>query len=350
MQNQPSDSYQYHSNFNPRAPNIVEQFALLPEYPNYQHVENITFSDEQNLQRAHTTLNYSVRDPYENKGEFESKLFGSPNHCISEQMNSAAMFDKQYLLLGNDNGLWVIDFSTHWDLIMPTQLICGCSFKKLQILEEFNIMIAIAGKKDMIRIYKLDSLLHLIKFVTNSDSKTPINLSKAPKKFTTPKCEKCGCILDENRSTPNCQNCGFDPKINSKLSNSNSSSPLSPRPSGKLNRKLTNITSHLSIYVRNYLSNSSDTMTATMWRLATDYVNLAESVKDCITFDVNETKNKMKGSQECKFEFLKSYYVPGTPHFVSVVTDLSSIKQIITITGIGKAAVIDCYTTEVTEI
>ncbi|CAG8447575.1 19595_t:CDS:2 [Gigaspora rosea] len=395
MQKQQRNIYQPNNNFSPNAPYIHyndEQFPLPNESPIYN--ENIvsalniqsrtqfnaqsnyeTYPRASNLHRVPTTLNsISIRRASEVKGEFESKLIGSPNNGIAEQMNSAVMFDKQYLLLGNDNGLWIMDFSIHWDLIKPMQIIRGCSFKKLYVIEECNMMISISGKKDMIRIYKLDSLLHLIKFVSNSESKAPIDLSKAPKKFLAPRCENCGRTLDENRTSPNCQHCGFAPSINSKISKSNFSEPLTPSPS-KLNRKLTNLTSHLSIYVRNYLSNPSGISAkerATMWGWATDYISLPESVKDCITFDICETRDKliltvvtlnngiilfsmpteMKGNPECRFEYLKSYYVPGTPNFVNVVTDLSSIKQIIAITGIGdrKVAIIDCYTTEVTEV
>ncbi|CAG8451202.1 11042_t:CDS:2 [Racocetra fulgida] len=376
-----TDFYQPNTNFNPYIHYNAEQFALSnggPAYnvPALNVASGTQFNAQQpsrfeapNLQRVPTTLNYSIRHTSENEGEFESKLIGSPNNAIPEQMNSAAMLDKQYLLLGNDNGLWVMDFSTHWDLIKPLQLIRGCSFKKLHVLEEYNMMIAIAGKKDMIRIYRLDSLLHLIKFVSNSESKSPIDLSKAPRKIAAPKCESCGRILEDNRTSPNCPHCGFAPSVNSKLV-SNLAEPLRPSPS-KLNRKLSTFTSNLSIYVRNYLSNSPG-INASMWRWATDYISLPESVKDCTTFDITEIKNiiyltavtlnngiilfsmptEMKGSPDCKFDYLKSYYVPGSLNFVNVVVDSSSIKQIIAITGIGssKAAIIDCYTTDVTEI
>ncbi|CAG8719730.1 3315_t:CDS:2, partial [Funneliformis caledonium] len=116
-----------------------------------------------NLQRSSTIVNYENRKGASaNMGEFESKLLGSPNSGSIEKMTCAAMFGKQYLLIGNENGLNVIDFSINSELIKPTPLIRGCSFKKMQILDEYGIMITIAGKKQMIRIYKLDSLLHLI--------------------------------------------------------------------------------------------------------------------------------------------------------------------------------------------
>ncbi|CAG8739720.1 1730_t:CDS:2, partial [Dentiscutata erythropus] len=384
------DIYQSNNNFNPNAPYThynVEQSPLPSEGPVYNEIivpaQNAQFNAQsnseiysapQNLHRVPTTLN-SIRHISKNDGEFESKLIGSPNNSMAEQMNSAVKFDKQYLLLGNDNGLWAMDFSIHWDLIKPFQLIRGCSFKKLHVIEECNMLIAIAGKKDMIRIYKLDSLLHLIKFVSNSDSKAPVDLlSKAPKRILAPRCENCARVIDENSNSPNCQYCGFAPSINSKLSMSNFSVPLTPSPS-KLNRRLTNFTSNLSFYVRNYLSNSpgvSAKERANMWTWATDFISLPESVKDCITFDICETREsiflaavtlnngiilfsmptEMKGNPECRFDFLKSYYLPGTPNFVTVITDQSSIKQIIAITGVNgrKVAIIDCYTTEVTEI
>src|SRR6266498_838048 len=250
-----------------------------------------------------------------NTGEFESKLLGSPNSGSTEKMTCAAMFGKQYLLVGNEHGLNVIDFSINSELMKPKPLIRGCSFRKIQILDEYGIMIAIAGKKQMIRIYKLESLLHLIKFMLHSKTEKPLDFSKTHtflKKFTDslPRCDDCGNQLDEERSKAGktiCQNCKELKRqsstdtlsLNSQESNSSTSttSGSSLFPSKFHQRTLSNLSLHLTDYIQHQLSNSLDSVDISpeertnVWHWATDYVKLLDSAKDCLTFDIKETKN-----------------------------------------------------------
>ncbi|CAI2179848.1 6773_t:CDS:2 [Funneliformis geosporum] len=349
------------------------------------------------LQRSSTVVNYENRKGSSAKiGEFESKLLGSPNSGSIENMTCAAMFGKQYLLIGNENGLNVIDFSINSELIKPIPLIRGCSFKKMQILDEYGIMITIAGKKQMIRIYKLDSLLHLIKFMLQSKTEKPIDFSKTHtflKKITDslPRCDFCGNQLDEatmSEGSKNgkliCQNCK-DPdewssidtsSSNSQEFNSSTSSTGTSLFPGKFHqRTLSNISMHLSDYIQHQLSNSLDNVDisaeekSNVWHWATDYVKLLDSARDCITFDVRETRryiyltvvthNHMihlfscdictKNSPDFKFELAQTFWVPEIPEFLSVSTDNYVINKIYTIID-GKAAFIDAHSSVVTEI
>ncbi|CAG8770648.1 376_t:CDS:1, partial [Acaulospora morrowiae] len=317
------------------------------------------------LQRSSTVVKHEIRDlPTVNKGEFESKLLGSPNVGIVDRMNCATMFDKQYLILGSDTGLFVIDFSVRWDMMRPKQLIRGCPFKKLQVLDDYGVMVAIAGKKQTIRIYKLDSLLHLIKFVVNSKSGTPVDFSKASpflKKMTDslPKCEICGHNLDEvcvgdRKHDLICQSCKGtrDDSDSNTEEPSASQSPASLPPGKSHRRQLSNISKH---FIQHNLSNSIGSANisveekSTVWSWATDYVKLPEVNKCCVTFDIKETKSQVyltvltinhsillfscsvesKYKASCKFLYFNAYFVPVTPNFISVSTDSSIIKQII---------------------
>lgn len=340
-----------------------------------------------------TVVNYENRHASVNVGEFESKLLGSPNAGSIEQMVCAAMFGKQYLLIGNENGLSVIDFSVNSELIKPKLLIRGCSFRKIQILDEYGIMIAIAGKKQMVRIYQLDSLLHLIKFMLQSKSDRPVDFSKTPnflKKITDSlqKCDVCGNPLEENVNSegqksgkPICKNCkelkrrSATSIISSISSESNSSLSGNSLFPGKLHqRTLSNFTSQLTDYIQHHLSNSLDNVDISAeekinaWNWATDYVKL-DNAKDCTTFDVKETKSyiyltvvtphnmvhlfncevKAKNTPDFKFELAKTFWVPETPDFISVARDAFVINKIFTCMS-GKAASIDAHSSVVTEI
>ncbi|RIA92344.1 hypothetical protein C1645_736439 [Glomus cerebriforme] len=355
-------------------------------------------SHAKGLQRMSTVVNYENRHMTSvNTGEFESKLLGSPNSGSIEQMSCAAMFGKQYLLVGNENGLNVIDFSVNSELIKPKSLIRGCSFRKIQILDEYGIMIAIAGKKQMVRVYKLNSLLHLIKFMLQSKTEKPVDFSKTPaflKKITDSiqKCDICGNQLDEivmsdgsKTGKTICQNCkdfrrrSITSIHSSTSSDSNSSSTSTTGPSlfpSKLHqRTLSNITSHLTDYIQHHLSNSLDNIEISaeerinVWNWATDYVKLLDNARDCITFDIKETKSYIyltvvtphnmihlfnsevsaKNTPDFKFELAQTFWVPETPDFISIASDNFVINKIFTGMN-GKAAYIDAHTSVVTEI
>ncbi|RHZ82767.1 hypothetical protein Glove_103g134 [Diversispora epigaea] len=346
-------------------------------------IENPLAMSSQALQRSHTTVKYLVREfPSVNIGEFEGKLLGSPNDGVAEEFNCATMFDKQYLILGNDYGLSVMDFSVRCDMMKPIPLLRGNSFKKLQILDDYGVMIAIAGKKQMIRVYRLDSLLHLIKFVIKSKSGTLVDFTKAPhflKKFkdTSGRCEKCGQRLDEIRDKKSnsdnqnslCSNC----KFLSEPSDSNTTSPNDSPTTGKFHQRTL---SNISTYIQNRLTISFDNMDisaeekSTVLNWATDYTKLVEYGKDCVTFDIKETKNyvyltiatvnhaiavyscsvELKHKPDFKFEFVQAYFIPETPKFINVVTDSFIIKQIIVGLETSKVVVMDCHSNAVTEL
>ncbi|CAG8486602.1 8074_t:CDS:2 [Diversispora eburnea] len=350
--------------------------------PEKNTIENPPVTSPQALQRSHTTVKYQVREiPSVNIGEFEGKLLGSPNDGVAEEFNCAAMFDKQYLILGNNYGLYVMDFSVRYDMMKPIPLLRGSSFKKLQILDDYGVMIAIAGKKQMIRVYRLDSLLHLIKFVIKSKSGTIVDFSKAPpflKKFkdTLQRCEKCGQQIDEIRDKKSnsdnynsiCSNCKFLSEPSDSLTTSPNDSPTT----GKFHQRTI---SNISSYIQNRLNVSLDNMDigteekSTVWGWATDYVKLAEYGKDCVTFDIKETKNyvyltianvnhaiavyscpvEFRHKSDFKFEFVQAYFIPETPKFINVVTDSFIIKQIIIGLETSKVVVMDCHSNAVTE-
>ncbi|GBB96454.1 hypothetical protein RclHR1_02760007 [Rhizophagus clarus] len=389
--------------------NVVSntQFNARPKNDTDNNMTNTTTLQDLNddsdkshhagLKRVGTTVNYENRGSTSvNIGEFESKLLGSPNTGSLEQMSCAAMFGKQYLLIGNENGLSVIDFSVNSELIKPKQLIRGCSFKKIQILDEYGIMVAIAGKKQMIRTYRLNSLLHLIKFMLQSKSDRPVDFSKTPaflKKITDSiqRCDDCGNPLDENVNSEGQKGGKTICKICKELrrksatsivsssstsSESNSSTTGTSLFPGKLHqRTLSNITSHLTDYIHHQLSNSLDSVDISseekmnVWNWATDYVKLLDNARDCVTFDVKETKNYIyltvvtphnmihlfncevstKNTPDFKFELAKTFWVPETPDFISVARDAFVINKIFTGMN-GKVASIDAHSSVVTEI
>ncbi|GES91900.1 STE/STE20 protein kinase [Rhizophagus clarus] len=370
--------------------NVVSntQFNARPKNDTDNNMTNTTTLQDLNddsdkshhagLKRVGTTVNYENRGSTSvNIGEFESKLLGSPNTGSLEQMSCAAMFGKQYLLIGNENGL-------------------RCSFKKIQILDEYGIMVAIAGKKQMIRTYRLNSLLHLIKFMLQSKSDRPVDFSKTPaflKKITDSiqRCDDCGNPLDENVNSEGQKGGKTICKICKELrrksatsivsssstsSESNSSTTGTSLFPGKLHqRTLSNITSHLTDYIHHQLSNSLDSVDISseekmnVWNWATDYVKLLDNARDCVTFDVKETKNYIyltvvtphnmihlfncevstKNTPDFKFELAKTFWVPETPDFISVARDAFVINKIFTGMN-GKVASIDAHSSVVTEI
>ncbi|CAJ0880405.1 14142_t:CDS:2, partial [Entrophospora sp. SA101] len=110
-----------------------------------------------------------------------------------------------------------------------------------------------------------------------------------------------------------------------------------------------------------------------VFQWASDYTKLTEISKDCMTFDVKETKsylylavlssnhviylfeyslenNKDNNPLDIKFVHTQNYYIPETPCFINVLTGMYLIKHIIVGTNCSKAIMIDAHTSEVTEI
>nr|CAG8486958.1 14954_t:CDS:2 [Entrophospora candida] len=402
--------------------NTKQEKDLANNHRSYSMIKNKK-NTANDLIRSHTVVKREIRDvPSVGQGELEVKLLGSPNIRHAESYNCAAMLGKQYLLIGNDEGLSFMDFSVRYEVMKPIQIMRGIPFKKLQMLNDYGIMIAIAGKSQKIRIYRSSSLLHLIKFVLNSKPQVSVDFSKAPaflKKFTDSgvKCEQCSKNADEGggslvsvndkETKKKCDNCRKQqqqqpssllshkkgsksqdlPLIPSTTSTttatfpSSSTSNQSNTTTGKFHQKSLskNFSSHLTDFIQQQLSNSlekadiSSEEKLKVFQWASDYTKLTEISKDCMTFDVKETKsylylavlssnhviylfeyslenNKDNNPLDIKFVHTQNYYIPETPCFINVLTGMYLIKHIIVGTNCSKAIMIDAHTSEVTEI
>jgi hypothetical protein len=273
-----------------------------------------------------------LRDlPSVRKGEFESRLVGSPNAGHSKKITSAAMFGKQYLFLGSEDGLMAVDFSQNWDDLKPRSLMRGCGFRQLHVLDDLGVLIALTEKKHKIRLYKLQSLLHLIKLGVFVDlSRKPLNWKGAESDWQYWDGDEQDDVMDEMDGN----HAEGKPK---KLQKSAHKRSLSK---GKLighQRKFSNLTAmlqhhHGSNTVEGIEIGSEEYLAA--YTYARSYVKL-EKDEEFTSFVVAETRNHIYltctldknrialfetsiEKQTAEFELLRSFWVPGN---VSITID-----------------------------
>jgi hypothetical protein len=94
---------------------------------------------------------------------------------------SADFLDGQYILLGTENGLSYLDIQKP-ALKTPIPIISGIRFRQIQVVSKYNVLIALSGKHDHIRQYRLESIRrlilciegHSVSKVAKSDTRGPI--------------------------------------------------------------------------------------------------------------------------------------------------------------------------------
>lgn len=77
--------------------------------------------------------------------------------------------DGQYILLGNERGLFYLDIQKP-SLKVPVPLITDIRFRQIQVLADYNVLIALSGKHDHIRQYSLPSIRKLIMFIEGNSA------------------------------------------------------------------------------------------------------------------------------------------------------------------------------------
>jgi hypothetical protein len=83
---------------------------------------------------------------------------------IHQEITCGDIIGGQYLLLGSDKCLMVVDLALPIEHQQVVILISGVRFKKVQVLEDYNVVIALCGKNNHVRSYKLSSLKKLIRY------------------------------------------------------------------------------------------------------------------------------------------------------------------------------------------
>lgn len=67
-----------------------------------------------------------------------------------------------YLLLGTEHNLYFVDTTRPVDQQMPIKLISDVRFRQIQVLEDYDVMLALSGRHRWVRQYRLRSLKKLI--------------------------------------------------------------------------------------------------------------------------------------------------------------------------------------------
>ncbi|TPX37819.1 hypothetical protein SeLEV6574_g07856 [Synchytrium endobioticum] len=80
------------------------------------------------------------------------------------------ILDGQYLLIGTPSGLFFIDTYLASDKQVAVPLIREVRFKQLSVLEDYGVMIALSGKHDHVRQYRLASIRKLIKYLLGGNA------------------------------------------------------------------------------------------------------------------------------------------------------------------------------------
>lgn len=104
------------------------------------------------------------------------KLIGEPNRGIRQDVLCASLLYGQYILIGAEAGLFVADLAQRMDKVRIVQMLSDESFFQLEVLESLGVLIAIVGSRRSrtVRVYKLDSIMHLVKYETLWKGAVPV--------------------------------------------------------------------------------------------------------------------------------------------------------------------------------
>jgi hypothetical protein len=85
------------------------------------------------------------------------------------EVTSADILDGQYMLVGTMSGLFFIEMNkiaAGKGRMIP--LIRNTRFKRIEIVAQYDVLIALSGKHDHVRQYRLSSLRKLIRYLTGT--------------------------------------------------------------------------------------------------------------------------------------------------------------------------------------
>lgn len=91
----------------------------------------------------------------------------APLFAVNVEVHSCAVLDGKYLLFGADRGLFFIDIGANSK--HPIPIFQNVRFRKLQIIPQLNCLIALSGRHDHVRQYKLSSIRKLIRYLLGDD-------------------------------------------------------------------------------------------------------------------------------------------------------------------------------------
>ncbi|TPX58065.1 hypothetical protein PhCBS80983_g03389 [Powellomyces hirtus] len=83
---------------------------------------------------------------------------------------TADLLDETYVLVGTEKGLFFADVRLPSSEQRLVPLIRNIRFKQLEILQDYGVMIALSGKHDHVRQYKLSSLRKLIMYIEGANA------------------------------------------------------------------------------------------------------------------------------------------------------------------------------------
>lgn len=92
----------------------------------------------------------------------------SITNVLKMEVLTSDVLDNTYALLGTSLGLFFVDLTKAAANPTPIPLIRNIRFRQIEIVPQYNIMIALSGKHDQVRQYKLSSIRKLIKLFTGT--------------------------------------------------------------------------------------------------------------------------------------------------------------------------------------
>ncbi|KAH6583017.1 hypothetical protein BASA61_008224 [Batrachochytrium salamandrivorans] len=134
------ESHQSHYSFSrpkPSSPSPQQHHILPSEFPAFVN--------------AVQSAEFQVFDP-------------TPVTASKSEFHTADVLDGMYLLLGGDKGLYFVDLAGPI-IKHPMPLIRDVRFRQIEILHEYGVIMALSGKRDHVRQYKLSSIRRLIRYL-----------------------------------------------------------------------------------------------------------------------------------------------------------------------------------------
>jgi hypothetical protein len=219
------------------------------------------------------------------------KAIGS---LYKSEILTADFLDGQYLLIGGPKGLYFIDVKS--DASKPQLLIGATSFSQIQVLEDYCVLLAIAGKHSHIRQYKLSSIRKLIRFLTGGNAQQLAQMDLSSPVTVTMTDEPDETSLDQSRA-----------------GEYESLHPVSNKDDTVL------VTQWSTDYIK--IPGTRDTKECFVQRTATSIFMLALVRQDLIL-------HQWAAEPYSKFMKLKAFWLPEKPKFINLFHDGITVREI----------------------
>ncbi|KAJ3222534.1 hypothetical protein HK099_002207 [Clydaea vesicula] len=139
--------------------------------------KDVSSNSKDQLVDVSIVIDNTFKSFQETQPAVKSVLLWKPiTSVLKLEVQTGDTLDNRYTLIGTTTGLYFIDMERDTGAGEMIPLIRNIRFKQIEVVQEYGVLMALSGKHDHIRQYKLESLRKLIKYLTG----TPVSAIMHP--------------------------------------------------------------------------------------------------------------------------------------------------------------------------